>query len=441
MGRARVVIIGGGFGGLYAARALARADVDVVIVDRRNHHLFQPLLYQVATAGLNPSDIARPIRSILAEQENAEVVLGEVTAIDRAQRRVVLADGDALEYDHLIVAAGATHSYFGHDDWAPLAPGLKSIEDALDIRRRMLWAYEAAEREPDPHARDAWLTFVIVGAGPTGVEMAGAMAEVGHHTLRRDFRHIDPLRARVLLVEGLDRVLPAFAPALAPKARRQLEKLGVAVLLGKRVTTIDAEGVTLVPSKGGDPERIPARTVMWAAGISASPLGKLLGVATDRAGRVLVEKDLGLPGDERVFVIGDLAAMPADADGKPVPGLAPAAMQEGRLAAKNLLRRRRGERTVPFRYLDKGSLATIGRAAAVGSVGKLTLSGFVAWFTWAFVHLLYLSGFRNRFFVFWSWGWSYVTYTRGARLITGLEPRLLHAPPPAPPPPPPAPPP
>src|SRR5262249_54765550 len=328
--RTRVVIIGGGFGGLYTGRAMGREDLALAVIDRRNYHLFQPLLYQVATAGLNPSDIARPIRSILAEQENTEVLLAEAVAIDRAARIVRLADGE-VPYDYLVVAAGASHSYFGHDEWEKVAPGLKSIEDALEIRRRLLWAYEAAEREPDEALRNEWLTFVVVGAGPTGVEMAGAFAEIGHHTLRRDFRHIDPLKARVLLVEGLDRVLPAFEAALAPKAQRQLEKLGVEVVLGTRVTDIDETGVTLAPTGGGATRRIGSRTVMWAAGVAASPLARSLGLPLDRAGRVPVNPDLSLPGDDRVFVIGDLAAVTEN--GEPIPGLAPAAMQAGRPAA------------------------------------------------------------------------------------------------------------
>jgi NADH dehydrogenase len=417
--RPHVVIIGGGFGGLYAARALADDAVRVTVVDRKNHHLFQPLLYQVATAALNPSDIARPIRAILARQANAEVLLAEVTGVDRAARKVVLADGE-LGYDYLIVATGVTHSYFGHDDWAGHAPGLKSIEDALEIRRRMLWAYEAAERESDDAVRREWLTFVVVGAGPTGVEMAGAMAEIAHHALQRDFRHIDPHAARVLLVEGQGRVLPSFADALAPKAQRQLEKLGVEVRLGAKVVGIDEHGVTLAPD-----EKVGARTVIWAAGVAASPLARSLGAPLDRSGRVLVRPDLTVPDDDRVFVIGDLAAV--SENGHPVPGLAPAAMQAGRQTGANILRALRGQPRRPFHYTDKGSLATIGRAAAVGAVGPWKLSGFLAWFMWAFVHLVYLSGFTNRLFVFWSWGWSYVTYKRGARLITGLEPRLLPA--------------
>lgn len=427
--RPHVVIIGGGFAGLYAARALDRDDVRVTVIDRRNHHLFQPLLYQVATAGLNPSDIARPIRGILSRQDNTEVILAEVTGIDPTSRQVALADGAPIDFDYLVLATGATHSYFGHNEWAGVAPGLKSVEDALEIRRRALWAYEAAEREPDPALREEWLTFVVVGAGPTGVEMAGALAEIGHRTLRRDFRHIDPRAARILLIEGQDRVLPTFDASLAPKAARQLEELGVEIKLGAKVIAIDDRGVTLTPTKGAataPTERIGARTTMWAAGVAASPLGRFLGVPLDRAGRVIVNPDLTIPGDDRIFVIGDLAA--ASHDGKPVPGLAPAAMQAGRQTGENILRRLRGEETKSFHYTDKGSLATIGRAAAVGSIGKLQLSGFVAWFIWAFVHIIYLSGFRNRFFVFWSWGWSYLTHARGARLITGPEPKRIAIP-------------
>ena len=423
--RPRVVIVGGGFGGLYAAKALEGAPVRVIVVDRHNHHIFAPLLYQVATAGLNPSDIATPIRSVVREQENTSVVMANVTAVDAAGKKLILADGE-LAYDYLILAAGVTHSYFGHDAWAEHAPGLKTIEDALDLRRRMLVAYEAAERETDPARRRAWMTFVVIGAGPTGVEMAGAMAEVAHKTLRRDFRHIDPGQARVLLVEGQDRVLPGFDASLSPKAQRQLDKLGVETMLGVRVTDIDDEGVTRERPTGS--ERIAARTAMWAAGVRASPLAATLGVPLDRAGRVLVNPDLSVPGHEEIFVVGDLASVAEN--GKPVPGLAPAAMQGGRQTARNITRRLAGEPTRPFHYRDKGSLATIGRAAAVGSIGKLKLSGFLAWFLWAFVHLMYLVGFRNRVFVFFAWSWSYITYSRGARLITGLtDPKLLPPPP------------
>lgn len=421
-----MVIIGGGFGGLYAAMALRDEDVRVTLVDRRNHHIFSPLLYQVATAALNPSDIAAPIRSVLRYQDNCQVLLEEVTRIDAAAKKVFLVD-DELDYDYLVVATGVTHSYFGHPEWEKVAPGLKSLEDALDIRRRMLFAYEAAERESDKEARAPWLTFVVVGGGPTGVEMAGAMAEVAHNTLRRDFRRIDSNQARVLLIEGQDRVLPTFDAKLAPKAQRQLEKLGVEVMLGLKVTAIDDDGVTLA-RPDGNTERIAARTTMWAAGVAASPLAKSLGAPLDRAGRVLVNPDMSIPGHPEVFVIGDLASLVER--GKPVPGVAPAAMQAGRQTAKNIRRRIHGVDAEPFRYLDKGILATIGRAAAVGSIGPLKLSGFPAWFIWAFVHLMYLVGFRNRLFVFLSWTAAYITYSRGARLITHLDPKLL--PPPSP---------
>jgi NADH:ubiquinone reductase (H+-translocating) len=411
----RVVIVGAGFGGLDAARTLRRAPVQVVVIDRRNHHLFQPLLYQVATAALNPSDIASPIRRILRGQENVEVVLAEATAVDVAARAVVLADG-SVPYDYLIVATGATHSYFGHDDWARFAPGLKTIEDALDIRRRVLFAFEAAEREPDPDRRRAWLTFVIVGAGPTGVEMAGALREIARHALARDFRHIDPTQARVILLEGAPRVLPVYVESLSEQARRQLAGLGVEVRTGQMVTAIDAEGV------GIGLERIAARTVIWAAGVAASPLARSLGVPLDRAGRVQVEPDLSIPGHGAVAVIGDLASL--SQDGLPVPGVAPAAIQEARHAARNVVRMIQGQPRLPFRYRDKGSLATIGRAAAVADLGRVKLSGGIAWLAWLFIHILFLIGFRNRILVLIQWAWSYVTYDRGARLITGPPPRV-----------------
>jgi NADH dehydrogenase len=410
----RVVIVGGGFGGLTAARALRRAPVRLTLVDRQNHHLFQPLLYQVATAGLNPSDIASPIRRILRHQENAEVLLAEAKAIDVAGRAVVLADG-SLAYDYLIVATGATHSYFGHDEWAEHAPGLKSIGDALEIRRRVLYAFEAAERETDPSRRAAWLSFVVVGAGPTGVELSGSLCEIARHALARDFRHIDPTQARVILLEGTDRVLPPYVPELSEKAREQLVRLGVDVRTGEMVTAIDACGVSV------GPERIEARTVLWAAGVAASPLARTLGVPLDRAGRVEVEPDLTIPGHPEVYVVGDLASLMQD--GRPVPGVAPAAMQEARHAAENVVRSIRGEPREPFRYRDKGSLATIGRAAAVADLGRIKLSGVVAWLAWLFIHILFLIGFRNRFIVLFEWAWSYVTYERGARLITGPWPR------------------
>jgi NADH dehydrogenase len=406
----RVVIVGGGFGGLTAAQALRRAPVKVTLIDRRNHHLFQPLLYQVATAGLNPSDIAVPIRRILRSQKNAEVLLAEARAIDLEARTITL-DKGSLGYDYLIVATGARHSYFGHEEWTADAPGLKSIGDALEIRRRVLSAFEEAECEPDPAVRLPWLTFVIVGAGPTGVELAGALSEISRHALAKDFRRIDPTHARVILIEGSDRVLPPYPPDLSEKARRQLVGLSVDVRTGKVVTAIDADGVNI-----GD-ERIATHTVLWAAGVKGSGFGRALGVPLDRAGRVLVNPDLTIPGHPEVCVVGDLASL--SVDGVPVPGVAPAAMQEARHAANNILRAIRNEPGLPFRYHDKGSLATIGRSAAVAQMGKVKLSGTIAWLTWLFVHILFLIGFRNRVIVLFQWAWSFFSYDRGARLITG----------------------
>jgi NADH dehydrogenase len=414
--RSRVVIIGGGFGGLYAARALRRAPVDVTLVDRRNHHLFQPLLYQVASAALNPSDIAYPIRAALRRQRNARVLLAEAESIDVDRRIGTLDDGE-LEYDYLIVATGATHAYFGHDEWAEHAPGLKSIEDALEIRRRVLLAYEAAERETDTALRREWLTFVVVGAGPTGVELAGALAEIARHSLAKDFRSIDPADACVILLEGGDRVLPPYVPKLSAKAQRQLEKLGVEVRTKSLVTGIDDRGVDI----GGD--RIGARTVLWAAGVAASPLARSLGAPLDRAGRVEVEADLSVPGHPEVFVIGDLAA--AGAPDARVPGVAPAAIQGGRHAAQCIRRAVRELPSEPFRYRDKGSLATIGRAAAVADFGRLKFGGFFAWAAWMLIHIFFLIGFRTKVFVMLSWAWAYLTFRRGARLITGPQDRLL----------------
>jgi NADH dehydrogenase len=414
--RPRVVILGGGFGGLEAAKALRRAPVDVTLVDRRNHHLFQPLLYQVATAALNPSNIAAPIRRVLRGQKNVEVVLAEAVAIDVAGRRVVLADGE-VPYDHLIVATGATHAYFGHDDWAAHAPGLKTIEDATVIRRRVLLAYEAAEREDDPSSRKAWLTFVIVGAGPTGVEMAGALVEISRHVLSRDFRRFDTRDARILLVEAGPRVLAAYPEDLSKKALDQLVRLGVEVKLSTAVTAIDGAGVCL-----GE-ERVNSHTVIWAAGVAASPLARTLGAPLDHAGRVIVEPDLSIPGHPEVFVVGDLAAV--EQDGKLVPGVAQGAMQGGHYAARRIIDGLKGRATKPFRYFDKGMLATIGRASAVGVIGPLHLSGLPAWLTWLLVHILFLIGFRNRFSVLGEWGWIYFTYERGARLITGPVHDLL----------------
>jgi NADH dehydrogenase len=413
------VIVGGGFAGLAAARGLRRAEADVTLVDRRNHHLFQPLLYQVATAGLSAPDIAYPIRRILWRQGNASVLLGDVQAIDLAQKRLRL-DGGDLGYDYLVLAAGATHSYFGHAEWEAHAPGLKTLEDALEIRRRALLAFEKAEREEDPVARRAWLTFVVVGAGPTGVEMAGAFAEIARHSLARDFRRIDPRAARVILVEAGPRVLPAYPDDLSARAVRQLEALGVQVWTGAAVTGLDAEGVAL----GGD--RVAARTVVWAAGVAASPLARTLDVPLDRVGRVKVAPDLSLPGRPEVFVVGDLAVL--EQDGRPIPGVAPAAMQMGRHAAENLLRTLRGEPRRPFRYVDKGSLATIGRSSAVALFGKARLSGFLAWLAWLLVHIFFLIGFRNRFVVLFTWAWAYLTYQRSARLILGPGPARIIGP-------------
>ena len=413
----RVVIVGGGFGGLYAARALRRAPAAVTLADRSNHHLFQPLLYQVATAALSPANIAVALRRVLRRQRNVSVVMAEAVAVDLRRKRVEL-QGGALDYDYLVLATGATHSYFGHDDWAAHAPGLKTLDDALEIRRRMLLSYEAAERETDPDRREALLTFVVVGGGPTGVELAGALAEIARHVLLRDFRRIDPAAARVVLVEAGPRLLPAFPADLSQAALERLQRMGVQVRLGIAVTGIDGRGVAL------GAERIESRCVLWAAGVQASPLARSLGVPLDRAGRVPVEPDLSVPGAPEVFAIGDLAAMKMR-DGRPVPGVAPAAIQSGRHAARNIRRLLRGEKTEPFRYLDKGSLATIGRAAAVAQIGRLHLSGFIAWVLWLVVHILTLIGFRNRFIVLIEWAVVYLRYERGARLITGgAQPRL-----------------
>jgi NADH:quinone reductase (non-electrogenic) len=407
--RPHVVILGGGFGGLYAAKALKRAPARVTIVDRRNFHLFQPLLYQVATAALNPSDIAYPIRSVVARQENTNVILGEATAVDVERKIVKLADSE-VAYDYLIVATGATHSYFGHPEWAHDAPGLKTIEDALEIRRRVLIAFEAAERETDRDMQQAWLTFVVVGAGPTGVELAGALSEIARHTMLRDFRTINPSSARVVLIEGKDRVLPTYPLDLSRKADAQLRELGVEVMTNGMVTHVDDHSVRVGETT------IATCTVLWAAGVQASPLARTLGAPLDRAGRVLVDDDLTLPDHPEVFVVGDLAALR-----NPVPGVAPAAIQEGVHAARNIQRLLRGEKTLPFRYWDKGSLATIGRAAAVADFGRIHVSGFPAWFAWLAVHIFFLIGFRNRLLVILQWAWAYVTYQRGARLITSSD--------------------
>ncbi len=410
MQRPHVVVIGGGFGGLAVARALGGADVNVTLIDRRNHHLFQPLLYQVATAALNPSDIAYPIRAALAHQHNVRVLLAEARAIDVAKREVQL-DAGTLHYDYLVVATGATHSYFGKDQWATLAPGLKSVEDALEIRRRIFVAYEAAEREADPDEQRAWLTFVVVGGGPTGVELAGALGEIGLHTLAKDFRSIDSRDVRVVLCEGKDRVLLAYPEKLSAAAKRSLEQRHVEVRLDTLVTAIDEHGVTV---KGADGEqRIAARTVLWAAGVQASPLAASLGAPRDRAGRVIVEPDLSIPGHPEVFVIGDLAQVKSD--GAEVPGVAQGALQEGRFVAKIIAG---GEREA-FRYHDKGNMATIGRAEAVIATKRFAKHGLLAWLMWWAVHIYFLVGFRNRLLVMFHWAWSWLTFKRGARLITG----------------------
>jgi len=414
-----VVIIGGGFGGLYAAKALRRAPVEVTLIDRRNFHLFQPLLYQVATGALSPGEIASPLRFVLRRSLNTEVLLGEVVDLDVAGRRVILRDGEAA-YDTLIVATGSSHHYFGNDQWEPLAPALKTIEDATEMRRRILLAFEKAEREPDAEARSAWLTFVVVGAGPTGVELAGALGEIANDTLRHDFRHIIPPESRILLLEGGDRVLPAYPTDLSARAEESLIRLGVRPITGAVVTAIDEAGVTV--RRGAQEERIAARTVLWAAGVAASPLGRFLaeqgGAQLDRAGRVIVEPDLTIAGHPEILVIGDLANF-SHQTGKPLPGVAPVAMQEGRYAAELVRQRLAGKTVAAFHYHDKGSLATIGRAAAVADFGRIHMHGMPAWLTWLFVHLLYLVEFDNRLLVLIQWAYNYITRNRGARLITG----------------------
>lgn len=406
-----VVIIGGGFAGLWAARSLADAPVRITLLDRGNYHLFQPLLYQVATAGLSAPDIAAPLRHILRQQANVTVLMEEVREVDPVSRQVTIADGRVMDFDYALVATGATHAYFGHDDWAKHAPGLKSLDDALDIRRRILSAFERAEASDDPEERKALLTFAIVGGGPTGVELAGTMAEIARHTLSHEFRHINPADSRVLLLEAGPRVLSSFDPDLSEKARLQLEHLGVEVLTGAPVAEIDGKGLRL-----GD-RRIPARTVLWAAGVAASPLARTLGVPLDRAGRVSVESDLAVPGHPHVFVAGDLAAI--QSDGRPVPGVAPAAKQMGRHVAATIRARIAGQPATHFRYRDFGNLATIGRMAAVVQVGRWKLSGALAWWFWLWAHVFFLIGFRNRLVVMLNWTWAYWTYQRAARIILG----------------------
>jgi NADH dehydrogenase len=410
--RPRVVIIGAGFGGLSAAKQLAQGPFDVIVVDRHNYHLFQPLLYQVATAGLSPADIASPIRGILHRQKNAKVILAKVSGIDTA-RREVLAEGRRIPYDYLVVATGAEHAYFGHD-WSSYAPGLKTIDDATYLRRRILLAFERAETEPNADERRRLLNFVVIGGGPTGVEMAGAIAELAKRALAADFRSIDPRCARIILIEAGPQLLAPFDPALSEAARRSLEKLGVEVRLGVSVTDCDCSGVSL------GQERLQTRTIVWAAGVKASPAGEWLGAKSDRAGRVKVMTDLSVPGHPNIFVIGDAAAATGP-DGKPLPGVAPVAKQQGHYVASLLAERVQG-RTLPgFRYRDFGSMATIGRKRAVAQIGTFKVSGLVAWLLWSLAHIYFLIGFRNRLAVAMNWCWNYVTFQRGTRLITGIS--------------------
>ena len=418
-GKHSVVILGGGFGGLYAAKALKKAPADITVLDRRNFHLFQPLLYQVATGSLSPGEIASPLRRVLHRQKNTRVLLGEAVDLDAQRRRLILADGE-VEYDTLIVATGSTDSYFGHDDWQRTAPGLKTIEEATKIRSKLLYAFEAAEREPDPEKQRTWLRFVIVGAGATGVELAGALGEIANEMLRRDFHSIDSRNAEILLLEGSPRVLPVYPPDLSAKAEASLIRLGVTPRTNVMVTGIDESGVTVKTSSGV--ERISARTIIWAAGVRASSFGDVLkrraGAELDRAGRVMVSPDLSVPSHPEIFVIGDLGHF--EQDGKVLPGVAQVAMQQGGYVAK-LIQRRGSEASSagPFRYFDKGSLAVIGRASAVADIAGLHISGLLAWLTWLFVHLLYIVEFSNRVLVFIQWGLLYLTYNQGARLITG----------------------
>jgi NADH:quinone reductase (non-electrogenic) len=406
----RVVILGAGFGGLEAAKQLADKPVQVTVIDRTNYHLFQPLLYQVATAALSPADIAAPVRGILGKYENIEVILAEVQAVDVAGRTVRTADRE-IPYDYLIVATGARHSYFGHDEWEKLAPGLKSLEDAIEIRRRILMAFEFAEKTTDPEARAAAMNFVIVGGGPTGVEMAGAIAEIARETLAKDFRHIDPSNARVILVEGEKRVLAGYPEDLSASAQKQLQELGVEVITGTHAGDLTENGLEVAG------KFIPCRVKIWAAGNAASFVGKTLGVAVDRAGRVIVQDDLTIPGHPEVQVIGDLANFTSK-EGKPLPGVSPVAIQEGRHAATNILHMVAGAKPQRFYYWDKGSMATIGRNRAVADLNFVHFSGFLAWLAWLFVHVIYLVGFRNRILVLFQWAWAYVTFNKGARLIT-----------------------
>jgi NADH dehydrogenase len=423
--RHRVVIVGGGFGGLSAARTLKRSPVEVTLLDRCNYHLFQPLLYQVATGALSPANIAAPLRHILKNQRNVKVLLAEATHIDAAHRRVILSDG-AVDYDTLIVATGASHQYFGHDEWEKFAPGLKTIEDATNMRSRILLAFEAAEREADPEKLKAWMTFVIVGAGPTGAELAGTLGEIANDTLRHDFRNINPSEARIILVEGSGRVLPTYPEKLSEAARKMLTRLSVNVRTGAMVTDIVEGSVTI--REQDRTEKISTRTVLWAAGVLASPLGRILAAEADakldKAGRVIVEPDLTIAGHPQIFVIGDLANF-SHQNGKPLPGVAQPAIQQGHYVGKTIERRLRGESTKPFHYFDKGNLATIGRAKAVADLNWMRLSGLPAWMIWLFIHLLYIVQFQNRLLVLVQWAWLYITYDRSARLITGKNPLPL----------------
>jgi NADH:ubiquinone reductase (H+-translocating) len=417
----QVVIVGGGFGGLYAAKSLAKANVNVTLIDKRNFHLFQPLLYQVATGALSPADISSPLRSVLSKSKNTKVLLGEVDDINPEAQQVIVS-GEAVAYDTLIVATGAKHSYFGKDDWEEFAPGLKTVEDAIAMRHRIFMAFENAERESDPVQRQAWLTFVIVGGGPTGVELAGAIAELATKTLKEDFRNIDTSEARILLLEGMDRILPPFAPELSQEAESSLTQLGVNVQTKTLVTNIANDIVTI--KQGDDVKQIAAKTVLWAAGVKASAMGKVLtertGVESDRAGRVIVEPDLSIKGHPNIFVVGDLANF-AHQNNKPLPGVAPVAMQEGEYVAKLIQKRLKGETLPQFNYVDRGSLAMIGQHAAVVDLGFIKLKGFLAWFVWLFIHIYFLIEFDNKLVVMIQWVWSYFTRNRGARLITGKE--------------------
>src|SRR3954470_19892713 len=437
----RVVVIGGGFAGLYAARGLRKAgdDVDVTLVDRRNHHLFQPLLYQVATGALSAGEIAQPLRSVLRKNRNLSVLLGEAVAIDPERREVKLSDGGPIGYDTLVVATGARHSYFGHDEWAKVAPGLKSLDDASEIRRRILIAFEAAEREHRPDRREEWMTFVVVGGGPTGVELAGSLGEIAHDTLRRDFRSIDTTDARILLIEALPRVLTTYPEDRSRSAQRQLARLGVVVRTNERVVGIDEHGVDIEPASGA--QRIPARTVLWAAGVQASSFSRkvatALGAETDKNGRVRVGPDLSIPGDPEIFVIGDAAIQPNGRDDKPVPGVAQGAIQPGKYVGRVIRGRLDGRTLAPFRFQNRGDVAVIGRLAGVtnipwlGPLGKQ--SGFIAWALWLGIHIAYLIGFANRIVVIVRWAWSFLTHGRGSRLITGqpLVPEIRDPEPPA----------